>query len=502
MTTHGSLEAHTENFEESIDNFFQKIERDISEISKCLEECSSMFKINPDENDFNVKLKDELNFEKIKKLLKNVSANLDIKNKYNQNIVNLIQDPDSLLKNFKEIYDNFLKLEELKFPNKQSALIKINNLIEKFESFDKRFWDAKNQVNSNLYRFVPQYQKNYEKMKTDKGFPVERIIWIDKNHDNAQNSNNFGKLKDKLKDKSLQIIKILDLEEFQLPILSRTDANRTILITSGSASKTVIDKCYDILNICKIIVFCHNVEQYKDYLKQSEKISVVNKFPEVLKLIHETISGKIKSDYLLPIDFNKIPENINRYLSMDKYGFKSFDEVPRNETAYSTLQEIVKLKGWKWDDVNEETINDDIKRFISIFKKYKDDQEISIEIIALYTDESPFYKIINRCLGSVDETCISSCEVWIKALKLALETYDYKQPQTFFRGISWNLNDDVYEKYKIGSFIVFPAFTSTSTDELTAFRFGFGLGHNDKKKGCIIFKILYEFKDCWKFFFI
>ena len=109
---------------------------------------------------------------------------------------------------------------------------------------------------------------------------------------------------------------------------------------------------------------------------------------------------------------------------------------------------------------------------------------------------------INRCLGSVDETCISSCEVWIKALKLALETYDYKQPQTFFRGISWNLNDDVYEKYKIGSFIVFPAFTSTSTDELTAFRFGFGLGHNDKKKGCIIFKILYEFKDCWKFFFI
>ena len=63
-----------------------------------------------------------------------------------------------------------------------------------------------------------------------------------------------------------------------------------------------------------------------------------------------------------------------------------------------------------------------------------------------YTDESPFYKIIDRYRGSVDETCISSCEVLIKALKLALETYDYKQLQTFFRGISWNMNDNVFEK--------------------------------------------------------
>jgi hypothetical protein len=51
----------------------------------------------------------------------------------------------------------------------------------------------------------------------------------------------------------------------------------------------------------------------------------------------------------------------------------------------------------------------------------------------------------------------------------------------------------VFEKYKIGSFIVFPAFTSTSTDKTLAFQFGFG--HDNKNECCIIFKIKYQFKD-------
>ena len=39
----------------------------------------------------------------------------------------------------------------------------------------------------------------------------------------------------------------------------------------------------------------------------------MNKFLEVLKLIHENLSGKTKNDYLLPIDFNTITEKINQY---------------------------------------------------------------------------------------------------------------------------------------------------------------------------------------------
>jgi hypothetical protein len=109
---------------------------------------------------------------------------------------------------------------------------------------------------------------------------------------------------------------------------------------------------------------------------------------------------------------------------MDKYGFKSFNEVSKQKTEYDTIQKIVKLEGWKWDNVDEQKINDDIKILIDILIEYYDDQKISKKIIALYTGESPFYKIINRCLGSVNDNCISSCKIWIQALKLALETLD------------------------------------------------------------------------------
>ena len=86
------------------------------------------------------------------------------------------------------------------------------------------------------------------------------------------------------------------------------------------------------------------------------------------------------------MNFFKIPEGVHNnavilYLDTDKYGFKSFDEVPRNKTAYDKIQENVKLKGWKWDNIDEERINYDIEIFISIFKNYTDDQEISKEII-------------------------------------------------------------------------------------------------------------------------
>ena len=415
--------THEEYVEDTLTTYFRIIRNDITEIAEYLRRTTLL-----NEKEISVKIK--YNHLRINKLFENVSENIDIKN-FEANLSDFLEQKGySLLSTkFKNLHENYLNLvktlKELKFSNELSSSEEIKRLIEKLNAFNNKLLDFENKVTSELPEYEEQLRNGYKKIKTS-GFPIERIVWLDNNLENTENSSYFEKLKHGYSE--LEVIRLLQMHDLAklIPLIAGNKSNRTILIASGKTSDAVIEECRNKINICKIIVFCFNIERYKEEykLKNNKKVSIVNEFQDVLNLIDESLSGKIKNDYLLPIDFNRVPEKIHRYLSMDKYGFKSFNEVSKQKTEYDTIQKIVKLEGWKWDNVDEQKINDDIKILIDILIEYYDDQKISKKIIALYTGESPFYKIINRCLGSVNDNCISSCKIWIQALKLALETLD------------------------------------------------------------------------------
>jgi hypothetical protein len=109
----------------------------------------------------------------------------------------------------------------------------------------------------------------------------------------------------------------------------------------------------------------------------------------------------------------------------------------------------------------------------------------------LYTNDSLFYRIINKAFSDMDNKNIEIVGKWIKALKLALEIFDDKE--TFkeivlYRGANVQLDFSVNDNYKIMQHIIFPPFTSTSTSKEIA------EGFKRPDECFILFKISYQIK--------
>jgi hypothetical protein len=368
---------------------------------------------------------------------------------------------------FKMHIDTFLeKLDEV--INKAKEFKDKNNKCreEIFVKIDKHFKDFKN--------FIKPILNNEGAVK------IKFIIWFDKNINNSENRSYQDELKKRYSNYDFRPISSID----ELKEISSNLSERGILITSGSSYKEVLDICYSVLYITDIIIFTFDTKKYMDAKYEYDKVSnVVNNFKELTNLIDNIIKGSnFLVDYLIPLNISKIPSNISKYINPAKYGFKSFDEVSLDESKYDGIVNFAK-------DLKISTSKEDIKKFLKIFKSKSNPENISKEILRLYTTESSFYRIVNRSLGNLDDKSIIVCENWIKSLKLALEIYDDNKRLNeimLYRGINCNADFDVIKNYKVMMHIVFPAFTSTSSSKDVPIRF------KKTDKCFILFKINYK----------
>lgn len=124
-------------------------------------------------------------------------------------------------------------------------------------------------------------------------------------------------------------------------------------------------------------------------------------------------------------------------------------------------------KGIELKIATENAFKKEVLNFLEVFLPSKDKIETAKNIIYLYTCESPFYKLVNAVLRNLNENDILECQIWIKAMNLALKIVDNSKRNenifVLYRCFS-NTETDVLETYKLNMAICFPSFMSTSAD--------------------------------------
>lgn len=318
-------------------------------------------------------------------------------------------------------------------------------------------------------------------------FRIEQMVWFDLNVENLENAIYQEQIKSLLAPRHVTFSTFSDISQLENYVMSELKG-RTILMVSGKSHEEVFRRCYQSTRITDVIVFAFNLAKYRDIRRKFDKVyRVVNSLESVIECIEDLLDD---NTFNRVIQLNKLNPKLTKFNS--DFIYSNFDEIPKEFDSYvNIINKAVELKL-----ASQEVAEDEVKLFLAKISADTDITRISKAIIHLYTCESLYYKLVSKVLSNINEKNICECEIWIKALSLALKTMhslnndgdeEDKGEIKLYRSV--NISDDVrvQETYKTNMAICFPAFTSTSADEQVALAFQFG------RKRSILFEIDYDF---------
>lgn len=354
---------------------------------------------------------------------------------------------------------------------------------EKCKEIIRKIDDFKSEQSIKLHERSSEISSHFEKIlkRTENilndDFKIKKVVWFDSNVRNSENSRYETQIRNKLAPK------LIDLSTFddkaKLVAFVNGLSSRTLLITSGSSHKDVFGSCYNSTSITDVILFAFNVDLYKDVKQSYDKVyRVVNSFDSLLESIEDVLNDNT-FNWVLPLDrINKSLVKFN-----NDYAYLNFKQIPKDIKYYSSI--IEKAAELKLSNTAE--ARKEVEEFLKVVNN-SNDKKVAESIIYMYTCESIYYKLVNQVLKDLNEENILKCEIWIKALNLALKTVNRGGNVTrikLFRSIDCP-GINVRETYKDHMGICFPAFTSTTAREDVAKSFRNGFNN-------ILFEITYDF---------
>ena len=366
---------------------------------------------------------------------------------------------------------------------KDSFKTKVEEIVLKLGDFkknqQKNLTETKIPIESYFAELIKKLDSLAENKNTTR---IKRIVWYDVNVNNSENSSYQEKINSTFK--SIELIKFSDITIFKNFVKNLNKPS--ILITSGSSHKTVFEMCYHSKYITDIIIFAFDLTLYDGIRKSYDKVyRVTDSIETVIKSIYDILSENT-TNWVLPL--NNLNSKIVKINS--DYAYKNFNQIPLSTGSYQgIINKAIQLQLATKSNAEQE-----VNKFLSILIKVsnKDQVNIAKQIIHLYTCESLFYKLVNQVLKDLNEENIIQCEIWIKALNLALRTMNVSESSNklkLFRCVRIS-GLSVEETYKKLMAICFPAFTSTSANENAARAF-----INDTCECFILFEINYVFKN-------
>ncbi|KAL4463671.1 hypothetical protein ABPG72_015347 [Tetrahymena utriculariae] len=255
------------------------------------------------------------------------------------------------------------------------------------------------------------------------------------------------------------------------------------VIISGSCGKQKIEEFLLISSIKSIIIFCFDVETHSKWAMNYQIVSkVVNQFPEVILTLDDLLNQHM---YVGACSFRQLPNHLKNHCYY--YISQSFSgNVPENITADSELlikntlkQYPNRIKKQYFEFLKQHGAQQLLTQSIQeVLCKNKQGQQFINAIIRLYTQDGPFYKMLNAVLNTLNEKAIEEYSLIIKAMRYAL--FNYKDGMNekikssdfrLYRGIHFDPNRFKVLNRKNDAF-VFPAFTSTTTKKELAKTFG------------------------------
>ena len=293
------------------------------------------------------------------------------------------------------------------------------------------------------------------------------LIYYDENID--YDSENYGYVKifkNKIKGAFFPIKNIDTLKNVVNRLNKMNINNSFTLVTSGRAAEKVIPICSSIIN--SVVIFCFYVDKYLPLKSKYSKIkSVINDFDKIFdNLISNSslLNSKITQSKF--ITFKDYKDN---YISLHKKLAYFFN------TSYNTVYYDSNYRNIFIEYINNSDIahKEDAINLLNGVKK-----GTAREFIVAYTGENILCYRLNRWMRECDSNQYEKVKYFSGPFSYALYHYAYtnrKQgvyaSKNFYRKMTIKLSDFLLYKIFVGELICYPAFTSTSEEDITKYDF-------------------------------
>ena len=294
------------------------------------------------------------------------------------------------------------------------------------------------------------------------------LIYYDENIDYG--SENYGyvcNFKNRIKGAFFPVNNMDTLKKLVNKLSSINIKNSFTLITSGRAAEKIMPICSSLIN--KAIIFCFYVDKYIPLKSKFPKIkAVLNDFSEIFNNLYSNQSvlndsGIIASKF---ITFNDYKEKyIKLHMALSNFFNTSYQQMNYDSYSRNTFIEFIKTTDIGNDDYVFGLLNKVTTGTVGQF-------------IEAYTGENVLCYRLNRWLRNLDSNEYDKVKYFAGPFSYSLYRYAYTNKsqgvyasKTFYRKMTIKLSDFLYYKIFKGELICYPAFTSTSEEDITKYNF-------------------------------
>ena len=293
------------------------------------------------------------------------------------------------------------------------------------------------------------------------------LIYYDENIDyGSENYGYVSSFKNKIKGAFFPV-KNIDTLKKVVNKLSSLNINKFTLVTSGRAAEKVIPICSNIID--RVIIFCFYVDKYIPLKSKYSKIkSVLNDFSSIFDNLSSN-NSVLKDSKIIQSKFITFDDYKNNYISFHKSLAYFFN------TNYYQMEYSSSYRNNFINFINKSDVDD--KNYA--IKLINDVKTGSVkEFIEAYTGENVLCYRLNRWLRNCDSNEYEKVKYFAGPFSYALYRYAYNnknqgiyKSKTFYRKMTIKLSDFLLYKIYTGELICYPAFTSTSEEDMTKYDF-------------------------------
>ena len=293
------------------------------------------------------------------------------------------------------------------------------------------------------------------------------LIYYDENIDyGSENYGYVSSFKNKIKGAFFPV-KNIDTLKKVVNKLSSLNINKFTLVTSGRAAEKVIPICSNIID--RVIIFCFYVDKYIPLKSKYSKIkSVLNDFSSIFDNLSSN-NSVLKDSKIIQSKFITFDDYKNNYISFHKSLAYFFN------TNYYQMEYSSSYRNNFINFINKSDVDD--KNYA--IKLINDVKTGSVkEFIEAYTGENVLCYRLNRWLRNCDSNEYEKVKYFAGPFSYALYRYAYNnknqgiyKSKTFYRKMTIKLSDFLLYKIYTGELICYPAFTSTSEEDMTKYNF-------------------------------
>ena len=294
------------------------------------------------------------------------------------------------------------------------------------------------------------------------------LIYYDENIDyDSENYKYVCDFKNKIKGAFFPIKNLNTLNFLVNKLKSVNYKNDLTLITSGRAAEKIMPICSSIVN--NVIIFCFYVDKYLPLKSKFPKIkAVLNDFSEIYENLYSNKSV-LNDSSIIGSKFITFKDYKDNYIKLHS-SLSDFFNTSYEKMKYDSHHRNIFIEFIRNSDIS-------LKKYAIEFIEKVKTGTVS-EFIEAYTGENILCYRLNRWLRNCDSNEYEKVKYFAGPFSYALYQFAYTnknegiyESKKFFRKMTIKISDFLLYKIFTEELICYPAFTSTSEEDVSKYNF-------------------------------